>query len=164
MAKPRQKTGVRVISWILFIVYLAVLAYFLFFADMLGRTDAAQSYSSNLVLFREIRRFWVYRSQIGFGYVFLNLAGNILVFIPFGLLLPLLSTKLRGFFRVVLLGLAFSVVVECIQLVTKTGCFDVDDMLLNTIGAAVGFIIYAIVQHRRKKKGRRRKTQRKRKA
>ncbi len=154
MSKPKQRTGVRVISWVLFILYLAVLFYFLFFADMLGRTDTAQSYSSNLVLFREIRRFWVYRSQIGFGYVFLNLAGNILVFIPFGLLLPLLSIKLRGFVRVVLLGLAFSLVVECIQLVTKTGCFDVDDMLLNTIGAAVGFIIFAIVQHRQKKRGR----------
>ncbi len=164
MANPKQKTGGRVISWILFILYLAVLFYFLFFADMLGRTDPAQSYSSNLVLFREIRRFWVYRSQIGFGYVFLNLAGNVLVFIPFGLLLPFLSTKLRGFFRVVLLGLAFSLVVECIQLVTKTGCFDVDDLLLNTIGAAVGFIIFAIVWHRRKKKGRGKKKRRKRRA
>ncbi len=157
MSKPKQRTGVRVISWILFILYLAVLFYFLFFADMLGRTDTAQSYSSNLILFHEIRRYWVYRRQIGFGYMFLNLAGNVLVFIPFGFLLPLLSTKLRGFFRVVLLGLAFSVVVECIQLVTKTGSFDVDDMLLNTIGAAAGFIIYAIVQHRRKKTGRGRK-------
>ncbi len=164
MSKPKQRTGVRVISWVLFILYLAVLFYFLFFADMLGRTDPAQSYSSNLVLFREIRRFWVYRSQIGFGYVFLNLAGNILVFIPFGLLLPLLSIKLRGFFRVVLLGFAFSLVVECIQLVTKTGCFDVDDMLLNTIGAAVGFIIFAILQHRQRKRGRAGRRPKKRRA
>ncbi len=154
MAFREYKKRIKILCWILFAAYIAVMVYFLFFADMLGRTDISQTYDYNLTLFKEIRRFWVYRERIGFGYVFLNLAGNIIVFMPFGLLLPIMSRRLRGFFRIVLLGLALSLLVECIQLVTKTGCFDVDDLLLNTVGSALGFLIYALVRHRRKRRGR----------
>ncbi len=163
MAFTEYKKRTKFLCWILFAIYIAVLIYFLFFADGLGRTDSSlvQQYSSNLTLFQEIRRFWVYRKQIGFSYVFLNLAGNILVFMPFGFLLPIMSRKLRGFFRIVLLGLALSLVVESIQLATGTGIFDVDDLLLNTIGAALGFMIFAIVNHRRKKKSKSRRTAKK---
>lgn len=38
---------------------------------------------------------------------------------------------------------------ECIQLVTKTGCFDVDDIFLNTIGGMLGYLVYALVQRKR---------------
>ncbi len=152
MAFTEYRKQTKALCWVLFAAYLAVLIYFLFFADMLGRTDAAKTYDNNLILFREIRRYWKYRSLIGFPYVFLNLAGNILVFMPFGFLLPIMSRRLRGFFRIVLSGLALSLVVEFIQLVTHTGCFDVDDLLLNTIGAALGFMIFALVWSRRKKR------------
>ncbi len=154
MAFTEYKKRTKILCWILFAIYLAVLIYFLFFADMLGRTNSVQTYDHNLILFREIRRFWRYRAQIGFPYVFLNLAGNVLVFMPFGFLLPIMSRRLRGFFRIVLLGLALSFIVECIQYFSHTGCFDVDDLLLNTIGAALGFLVFAIVWHRRKKKSR----------
>ncbi len=151
------RKGTKVLCWILFAAYLAVMIYFLFFADMLGRTDPGKNYDNNLILFREIRRFWVYRRQIGFRHVFLNLAGNILIFMPFGFLLPIMSRKLRGFFRVVLLGLALSFAVECIQYFSNTGSFDVDDLLLNTIGTALGFLVIALVWNRRKAKSRRSK-------
>ncbi len=147
------KKRTKILCWILFAVYLAVMVYFLFFADMLGRTETARTYDYNVILFREIRRYLVYREQIGFAYVFLNLAGNIIVFMPFGFLLPIMSSRLRGFFRVVLLGLALSLLVECIQLATNTGRFDVDDLLLNTIGAALGFLIFVLVRHGRKRRG-----------
>ncbi len=153
MAFKEFKKRTKALCWILFAIYLAVLIYFLFFADMLGRTNAVQAYDHNLILFREIRRYWVYRGRIGFPYVFLNLAGNVLMFMPFGFLLPIMSRKLRGFFRVVLSGLALSLAVECIQLLTHTGCFDVDDLLLNTIGSALGFLVFALVQFGRKKRG-----------
>ncbi|MCC8141903.1 MAG: VanZ family protein [Lachnospiraceae bacterium] len=152
MIFTQYKKQIRVLCWILFALYIAVMVYFLFFADMLGRTtDTAQLYNPNLILFREIRRFWIYRSRFGCFYTFLNLAGNILVFMPFGFLLPIMSRKLRGFFRIILLGLALSLAVEFVQLATNTGCFDVDDLLLNTVGAALGYLIYALVQRRRKK-------------
>lgn len=145
----KHKKKIRFLCWVLFWLYIFALVYFLFFAEMLGRTEVSRDYHYNLVLFREIRRFWVYRSQLGFLATVLNLAGNILIFVPFGFLVPTIVRKLRGFFRVVLLGFELSLIVECVQLVTKTGCYDVDDMFLNTVGTMIGFLIYAIAQHRR---------------
>ncbi len=78
------------------------------------------------------------------------------MFMPFGFLLPIMSRKLRGFFRIILLGFVLSLAVELVQLATNTGCFDVDDLLLNTVGAALGFLIFALVQRRRKKNAERR--------
>ena len=43
-----------------------------------------QEYHYNLVLFKEIRRFWEYRDQVGFFAMFTNLFGNVIIFIPFG--------------------------------------------------------------------------------
>lgn len=144
-----HKKSIRILCRILFWVYVGVLVYFLFFAEMLGRDGSTRTYHYNLILFKEIRRFWVYRRQLGFMAAFLNLAGNILIFTPFGFLLPIMRRKLRGFFRVILLGFELSLAVECVQLVTKTGSFDVDDLLLNTIGAMIGYLIYAGLQHKR---------------
>ena len=42
-----------------------------------------------------------------------------------------------------------SLSVECIQLITKTGCFDVDDIFLNTIGGILGYQVYALMQRKR---------------
>jgi len=39
-----------------------------------------------------------------------------------------------------------SLLVELIQLVTKVGSFDVDDIILNTIGGAIGYIVYKVVR------------------
>jgi len=41
--------------------------------------------------------------------------------------------------------------VEVIQLITKVGCFDVDDMILNTAGAALGYLLFFICDHLRRK-------------
>ncbi|MCD7922224.1 MAG: VanZ family protein [Clostridiales bacterium] len=155
----KHKKSIRTLCWILFFVYIAVLVYFLFFSEMLGRVGTKRVYCYNLIPFREIRRFLTYRAQLGFPAVFLNLAGNILIFMPFGFLLPTMSRKLRGFFRVVLLGFELSLAVECVQLVTRTGSFDVDDMILNTLGSVIGVLIYMVVQHRRDVEADRRRAQ-----
>ena len=72
-----------------------------------------------------------------------------MIFMPFGFLLPIMSRKLRGFFRVTFLGFELSLAVEIVQLVSKTGSCDVDDMILNTIGVMSGFLIYSVIQHKR---------------
>ncbi len=66
MIFTQYKKQIQALCWILFALHIAVMVYFLFFADMLGRTGTAQIYNPNLILFREIRRFWIYRGQIGF--------------------------------------------------------------------------------------------------
>ena len=135
--KKTTKKKIRIAGVVLFFLYLVVLTYFLFFSEKYGRT-AEREFSYNLTPFLEIRRFWNYREILGVKAVFINLAGNILAFVPFGAILPVISRRFRGFFRVMLLGFSFSLLVECTQLVTRVGTFDVDDLILNTLGAMIG--------------------------
>ncbi|MCR5666266.1 MAG: VanZ family protein [Eubacterium sp.] len=153
--RRRKKRGLqKVICVLLLLVYLALLCYFLFFAESFGRDFASAEYHYNLTLFKEIMLYWNNREQLGFWAVFINLAGNVGAFVPFGILIPTLFPKKNGYFYKVLCeGFLFSLMVESIQLVTKVGSFDVDDILLNTIGVIIGYWIFAIARHISNKKG-----------
>ena len=144
-----HKKQIRLLCRVLFALYIAGLVYFLFFAEMLDRTGIERSYRYNLIPFREIRRFIVYADLLGPMAVISNLFGNIVIFMPFGFLVPILGRKKRNFWFTSLLSFALSLTVECIQLVTRTGCFDVDDIFLNTIGGMLGYLVYALVQRKR---------------
>ena len=141
--KDRQvDDGTYVVGWCMFIVYLLSLAYFLFFAEATGRTFTERTYQYNLIPFHEIRRFLTYRRQLGFAAVTLNLVGNVLAFVPFGLFLPLLVRRVRSMGKTLLLGFEFSLLVEIVQLFSKVGSFDVDDILLNTTGVLIGYLLF----------------------
>lgn len=73
-----------------------------------------------------------------------NIILNILLFFPFGYLLPRLFPRLR-WWQVILLGLAFSLCIELLQLITRLGYADVDDLINNTLGAAIGFLCYKLI-------------------
>ena len=63
----------RILGAVFFVLYLVLLTYFLFFAEEMGRSpDARAEYSYNLTLFKEIRRFILYRDILGWRAVFLN--------------------------------------------------------------------------------------------
>lgn len=149
------KKKIETAGKILFVLYIFALIYFLFFADRFGQmTFEEREYHYNLALFQEIKRFWVYREQLGVWAVAANLAGNIIGFIPFGLILPIICKNARGFFFITFSGFAMSLCVETVQLLTKLGCFDVDDLFMNTLGAAAGFVVFAVSHFiYRKKKG-----------
>ena len=151
--KNRKGKGMRILCWCLFAMYLAALIYFLFFAESTGRTFTERTYQYNLKPLHEIRRFIIYRRQLGFTAVALNLAGNVVAFVPFGLFLPLLLRDLRYFWKTVLLGFEFSLLVEIMQLFGKVGSFDVDDILLNTLGTACGYVSFLILFALRRKRG-----------
>ncbi|MGI6012135.1 MAG: VanZ family protein [Ruminococcus sp.] len=143
--KAETKKCIRILSWILFILYLILLMYFLFFSEWYGRKNwIEEDYRYNLVLFKEIGRFWTYREQLGMEAVLLNLVGNIIGFLPFGFILPVISKRTRRFWITGLLGFLMSLFVECLQLAGKVGCFDVDDLLLNTAGALSGYLFFLI--------------------
>lgn len=143
--KDNLKKKIKTVGAVLFVLYIFALVYFLFFSEGYGRGNSAEHvYRYNLVPFREIRRFWVYRQKLGIVATFSNLAGNIIGFIPFGLFLPLLRRNTRNLFFIGAAGLMVSLIVECIQLVSKVGCFDVDDLILNTLGAIIGYMIFCI--------------------
>ena len=84
----RQKLG-----WVLFILYLCLLAYFMFFSESFGRTDTNRGYQYNLVPFKEISRYFRYYNTIGPLLFLINMVGNVAAFLPFGFFLPIISRR-----------------------------------------------------------------------
>jgi glycopeptide antibiotics resistance protein len=116
----------------------------LFFSEHYGREYTLSEYRYNLIFFKEIRRFIEYREKLGFESFVVNIIGNIFAFAPFGFLLPLLNKKYRKFIAVFFLTLLFSVSVEAVQLLLKVGIFDVDDIMMNTLGGVIGYLFFKI--------------------
>ena len=63
----------RLLGKVLFVLYIGFIIYFLLFSDLYGRTGVMEEYRYNLVLFKEIKRFWQYREQLGWYAMFTNL-------------------------------------------------------------------------------------------
>ena len=139
----KSRKRIRILGKILFVLYIIFIIYFLIFSDWYGRTGEMQEYHYNLVLFKEIKRFWEYRDQVGMCAMFTNLFGNVIIVMPFGFFMPMAS-KSSSLFSTVFYSFGLSLCVETFQLVTKVGSFDVDDLLLNTIGGLAGYILFII--------------------
>ena len=57
----------------------------------------------------------------------------------------MLFEKAQGFVRVMILSFSTSLLAETMQLILRVGCFDVDDLLLNTVGGCMGYLVFAAV-------------------
>ncbi len=140
----KNKKRVRILGKICFVLYIGFIIYFLIFSDWYGRTTTGmEEYHYNLVLFKEIKRFWEYRDHVGLFAMFTNLFGNVLIFVPFGFFMPMAS-RYRSFFSTLFWSFLLSLGVESFQLISRVGCFDVDDILLNTIGGVLGYVVFVI--------------------
>lgn len=132
-----------------FLLYVAALAFLLFFNSRgyiwedLSWIEYMK-YHSNFVPFRTISTYILalVNGSMNIDIPLKNLLGNIVMFMPMGLYLPYYLKKIQllsvFFFIMILLLLA----VEWIQLVTRRGSFDIDDLLLNMFGALLGFFIW----------------------
>lgn len=145
----KNTTRNQKLGWVLFVSYLILLVYFMFFAESFGRAGRQTEYAYNLELFREIKRFYRYRNSpeiLGMKAFLLNVVGNVVGFMPFGFFLPIVSRRGKRWYNLILITWGFSFCIELTQLIWMVGSFDVDDMLLNTMGGVEGFILYQIVQ------------------
>ncbi len=99
--------------------------------------------TANLTLFKTIRMYLRYYDRLnGFD----NLVGNVLVFMPLGILIPLAFPGMDCFWMILLHSFWLSLCIELFQLVSHFGAFDVDDILLNTLGGALGFCLFLFVR------------------
>lgn len=143
----KNTTKHQKMGWVLFIGYLFLLVYFMFFAESFGRVCYEdRKYAYNFTLFKEITRFYQYRHVLGMEAFLLNVAGNVIAFMPCGFFLPVVSRRSKHWYNTVLLCFLLSLGVEMTQLVFKVGSFDVDDLFLNTAGGILGYISYRLVQ------------------
>ena len=115
-----------------FIVWVTILSR----DSVYGQTFGFNPFNTFLLLWQDIRN-----GSIG------NYFGNVLLFIPYGIMFPLTDFWEQKWYRTVLVGLCFSCAIEAVQLMTARGCFDPDDIMLNVVGTAIGYGIYSIAFH-----------------
>lgn len=96
---------------------------------------------ANLTPFSTIRLFS--SKRVSSEYSYKNIGGNIIGFVPLGILLPLLFGPLRRFLLCTITVFLLSFSFEITQLIAGIGVFDVDDLILNTAGGILGFMLYA---------------------
>lgn len=131
---------IRFFVYILFLYYLFVL----FKNSIFGRL-----FSKNFMQGLSIVPFssGIYSKDILFSREFFSgLLGPILMFVPMGLILPLASDKTKKLWMILLIGLFFSIGIEMLQYFTKTGITSVDDLILNLVGVALGYLSYIILK------------------
>ena len=133
LLKNKQKINVgKEVIMLTFIVYILCLF------QIVTSQDVSGVHGINLTLFKELTRY-----QFGSRLFIRNILGNILMFIPFGFFTSYFL-KLDKKRIIVYLTLVVSVVIELIQL--KIGrAFDVDDIILNTVGSLLGYFLYRLM-------------------
>lgn len=134
-------------TWIriLFAVYTIMMVWLL----LLRRADAGGAVLRyNFHPLETVKRFfWVLENStepVLRREAWANLLGNLLLFLPFGVLLPMIWRKMGAFWRFALCALGCILGVELCQLITGLGVCDVDDILLNSLGCFAGWGIWRI--------------------
>lgn len=102
--------------------------------------------TANFTLGKSIRMYIRYFNKFPFWNGFANLFGNILVFIPYGCLLPKAYPRCGKWWRVFYCTVGFVSCIELFQLFSAFGAFDVDDILLNVLGAMLGYGFFSILR------------------
>lgn len=125
----------KVIFLVIFIVYILVVLNLTVFRFGF-QFDERQL---NLTLFADLINIY---NNVGMSYQFLRLfLGNILWFVPFGFLLPMLLKRI-SFLKIIVIGFLFSFTIEASQFIFYKGVAELDDLILNTIGVAIGYSFF----------------------
>lgn len=69
---------------------------------------------------------------------------NVLLFIPYGIVIPWAVKWTRRLWKCAFLGMLTSLIIESMQLLTRRGCFQLDDIMTNWIGSIVGYLLFRI--------------------
>ena len=140
-------TGLVIASAIIYIVILCQVLFRGFgraVEMVMMSEDMKYNYfnSINLVPFKTIIEYVTgYIDGSMRGNAIRNLVGNLLLLFPLGFYLPFFMKKLSSVKIYSAVVAVFIIIIEVTQLITKSGSLDIDDFILNFIGAMIGFII-----------------------
>lgn len=144
----KQKTLSFKRELLLLLVYICfvVIARFVYFGFHLvdGKIATLKIDISKITLndFNLIPFYFVFDRYGGW---LMNVIGNIAMFIPVGIVWPLCFPRLNNFLKATLAGAGFSLFIELTQILCFERYTDIDDLILNTAGAAIGAFIYFAV-------------------
>lgn len=89
-----------------------------------------------------------FKLEWGARYTILYASANAIAFIPLGILLPIILEKMKKWNMCVLMGFLLSLFIEISQLVLKCGICQVEDLIMNTVGTFIGYMIYKRINKR----------------
>lgn len=139
----KKKEIIIRISSKLFFMYLLIMIWEVFIGPY-------RSYSSvrryNLYPFKTIFDYFMNNIQYSLHVLFINLAANIITFIPLGFFLSLLFKRFNTIVEVSVASILIITVAESLQFVLNVGVFDVDDIILNTLGCIMGHAAYKFIK------------------
>lgn len=133
----------KIILWILLIVYVFVLIKYLILDRMIYQNQVGRNF--NLYPFNSIRAYLLHKDNYNFNTWALNLFGNMIMLVPFSILMPLLFSMLRKTNIFIVCLFVFNIGIEVFQYFSGFGSFDVDDLILNSSGALVAYIILRVL-------------------
>jgi len=139
----------RLTATIILIVYSAILVDVLVFkylpliriGRMRFRFGGTQDGPANFIPFKTILPYLL--GEKGFMIAVLNLAGNILLLVPIGFLVPFIYPNMT-WKKTLVLAVATGFALEGMQALLHVGIFDVDDLILNGLGVMAGYWLFMI--------------------
>ena len=137
--------------YFIFVLYLITLIKLTLFDRDYGRVglnffnwnkENIQVYlrNNNLIPFKTIIEYIVRQDRVAL----INLFGNIIAFAPMGLFLPLLFKKQKKTIFFILTNIIIILIIEILQFLSFRGSFDIDDLILNLLGALIVYGLYKI--------------------
>lgn len=145
--KFKNKKWAIAIAYFLFVLYIIIALGLLFFSPYRQAAYEMNSTGTNpynIIPFKTISNYIKASSHINQDIWITNLFGNILAFLPLGFFLPLLFRRYKGLWITTCAVLLATSTVEILQFFTRVGSFDVDDIILNTLGGAIGYMLFAM--------------------
>lgn len=121
---------------------IAIIPYTIFLLYLMFLGAGREQFSSNIVRLTPIVSTLNFlENTTSLTNIFINIFGNIIMFIPFGFL-GWIFPKLNQFQPLIINFLSGLIIIEALQYFTRLGVFDVDDLLLNSLGVWIGFKIW----------------------
>ncbi|WFD09396.1 VanZ family protein [Tepidibacter hydrothermalis] len=131
----------RILSLIFLVMYIIYLLYLVFFSKDYGRGYFHRSY--NFIPFKTIIEYMFFSPNLKATVV--NIAGNILAFVPMGFLVPAAFNRINKYKDISIVVLIATISIEITQFIIGVGTCDIDDVILNWIGGIIGFYMYKVL-------------------
>ncbi|AZA86793.1 VanZ family protein [Chryseobacterium shandongense] len=122
--------------------YTILLLYLMFFG--MGRKQSEDNLLTIEPVFSTINFI---KGSISWKDIIIIVGGNIIMFIPFGFL-GWIFPKLNNLKTLLITFVSSIVIIEALQYFSRLGIFEVDDVLLNTFGVFLGFLMKKIIEKR----------------
>ena len=142
------KLPLKPISYVLFTLYLLVLLeVYLLGIGVFGvyRMGFLHESSANLVPIKNVLTYLIHYNHYNLDTFLYNTVGNMLLFVPLGIFVPYITKNVKQVKQIFYISILCSFTIEVLQVVFQLGNFDVDDLLLNTLGGFIGFLIWKTI-------------------